>query len=561
MIRVAETIARTLKAYDTDYFFLVTGGDQALWIALQEAGICMVSCRNEATAVYMADAYARVSGKPGFVYGQFGPGVANVVGALADSYWSMSPVISLTSAMPSMSKDRYEYQELDQLPMHTSVTKWNKTVSRPERVADMLRSAIRAATGSIPGPVHLEIPADILNGDMEEGVVYKEPSFGKLPSLRSAPPADAVSALVDALLSAQRPVIIAGNGVLISQAWDELQVLAEMLSLPVTTSMGGKGAISEEHELALGIVGRYSRKTTNDIVRECDLALVIGCQLGALATDSYTVPTPQTRILHIDTDTNVLGAIYREEISVLADAKLALQALIDEVRRRDIPQERSAWARSTFARMQHWKEHVRQTATRSPAKPIHPATAIQSLRAALNPEDIVVADTGYMGAWTGALYPVTAPGRTFLRAAGSLGWAFPASLGATLAAPDKHVVCVSGDGGIGYHIGEIETALRYNLPTTVVILNNVMYAYEYHGQKYLWDNKIIPQVNDFIDVDYSAVARAFGARGERITDARDLPDALRDAVHANKLTVLDVMVDKEISAPVTTFENALERTI
>ncbi len=530
MTRVAETIARTLKAYDTDYFFLVTGGDQALWIALQEAGICMVSCRNEATAVYMADAYARVSGKPGFVYGQFGPGVANVVGALADSYWSMSPVISLTSAMPTMSKDRYEYQELDQLPMHTSVTKWNKTVARPERIADMLRSAIRAATGSIPGPVHLEIPADILNGDMGEATIYKEPSFGKLPSLRSAPPADTVSALVDALLSAQRPVLVAGNGVLISQAWDEVQTLAELLSLPVTTSMGGKGSISEEHELALGVVGRYSRKTTNDIVRECDLALVVGCRLGALATDSYTVPTQQTRILHIDTDTNVLGAIYREEISVLADAKLALQAVIDEVKRRGVERERSAWARATSARMQDWKENVQQTATRAAAKPIHPATAIQSLRAALNPEDIVVADTGYMGAWTGALYPVTAPGRTFLRAAGSLGWAFPASLGATLAAPDKHVVCVSGDGGIGYHIGEIETALRYNLPTTVVILNNVMYAYEYHGQKYLWGNKIISQVNDFIDVDYSAVARAFGANGQRITDARDLPDALRDAV-------------------------------
>jgi acetolactate synthase I/II/III large subunit len=561
MPRVAETIAQTLKAYDTDYFFLVTGGDQALWIALQEAGICMVSCRNEAAAVYMADAYARVTGKPGFVYGQFGPGVANVVGALADSYWSMSPVISLTSAMPSMSKDRYEYQELDQLPMHTSVTKWNKTVTRPERVADMLRSAIRAATGSVPGPVHLEIPADILNGDMDEVAIYKEPSFGKLPSLRSAPPAEAVSALVDALLSAQRPVLIAGNGVLISQAWEELQTLAELLSLPVATSMGGKGAISEEHELALGIVGRYSRKTTNDIVRECDLALVIGCQLGALATDSYTVPSSQTRILHIDTDTNVLGAIYREEISVLADAKLALQAMIDEVRRRGSEQGRSAWARSTFVRMQNWKEHVQQTATRAPGNPIHPATAIQALRAALRPEDIVVADTGYMGAWTGALYPVTAPGRTFLRAAGSLGWAFPAALGATLAAPDKHVVCVSGDGGIGYHIGEIETALRYNIPTTVVILNNVMYAYEYHGQKYLWDNKIISQVNDFVDVDYSAVARAFGANGERITDARDLPGALHDALHANKLTVLDVMVDKEASAPVTTFETVVERTI
>ena len=206
-----------------------------------------------------------------------------------------------------------------------------------------------------------------------------------------------------------------------------------------------------------------------------------------MATDLYTIPTSQARILHIDTDTNVLGAIYREEISVLADAKLALQAMIDEVRRRGIERGRSTWARSTSARMQDWKERVQQTASRAPgSRSIRP----QPSRRCELPSDLKISWWLIPVIWEPgrALYPVTAPGRTFLRAAGSLGWAFPAALGATLAAPDRHVG-VSGDGGIGYHIGEIETALRYNLPTTVVILNNVMYAYEYHGQKYLWDNK------------------------------------------------------------------------
>src|SRR5712692_9102319 len=537
MASVAATIAQTLKAYDTKYFFQVTGGDQALWIALEEAGIQMIPCRSEKGAAYMADGYARISGNPGFVYGQYGPGVSNVAAGLADPYWSMSPVISFTTSMRTQSRDRYEYQELDQLPLHTSLTRWNKIVARPERASEMLR----AETTAVP--------------------IYKEPPFGHVPSLRTAPPPEAVTALMDALLSAQRPVLIAGNGVLLSEAWEEVQHLAEALSLPVATSMGGKGSIREDHELALGLIGRYSRKVANDIVRECDLALVVGCRLGGLASDSWKVPPPSTRILHVDVDTNVLGATYREEISVQADAKLTLQSLVKEALHRSLPGERTAWARQATERVRAWKEEVQRLASRSPEEPIHPAAVISALRAALDPRDIVGADTGYMGAWTGAAFPVTAPGRHYIRAAGSLGWASPASLGAALGAPGHQVACVTGDGGFGYHLSELETALRCHIPILVIVLNNRALAFEYHEQKYNHDNHVIPYVNDFVDVDYSMVARAFGAHGQRITDPRELPDRIREALQTDVPTLLDVIVDKEVYAPVTTYERVLARSI
>src|SRR5918912_758591 len=523
MPRVAQTIAHTLKAYGTEYFFFVTGGDQDLWIALDDAGIRLINCRSEKAATYMADGYARISGKPGFVYGQYGPGVSNVAAGLADAYWAMSPVISLTSSTRTTSRDRYEYQELDQLPMNAPVTRWNRAIVRPERAAEMVRAAIRAATGSPPGPVHLEIPADMLRADID-------------------------------------PVLIAGNGALLSGAWDEVQALAEMLSIPVATSMGGKGSIREDHDLALGVIGRYSRKVANDIVREADLALVVGCRLGGLVSDSYTVPSAQARILHIDVDTNVLGTTYREEISVQADAKLALQALIDEVGWRGIRRTRTAWAQQAHERVKAWTEQVQRAAKRPPEQPIHPAAVMLALRAALAPTDIVVADTGYMGAWTGALYPVTAPGRTYIRAAGSLGWAFPAALGAALAAEDRRAVCVSGDGGIGYHLGEIETALRCQIPLLVMVLNNSSLAFEYHEQKFNWNNRIVPQVNDFSNVDYSAVARAFGAGGRQVTDTRELADDIDDGLTADRLTLLHVRVDKEVHAPVSVYERVLPRS-
>jgi acetolactate synthase-1/2/3 large subunit len=561
MSRVADAIAETLKVYGTEYFFLVTGGDQDLWIALQDAGIRMVLCRSEKGAAYMADGYARVSGKPGFVYGQYGPGVANVVAGLADAYWGMSPVISLTTSIRTVSKDRYEYQELDQLPLHSSVTRWNKAIVRPERAAEMVRSAIRAATGAIPGPVHLEIPSDMLRAEIELPPIYKDPPFGQVPSLRTAPPQDAVGPIVDALLEAERPVLIAGSGVLISEAWDEVEALADALSLPVATSMGGKGAIREDSDLALGLIGRYSRKVANDIVRECDLALVVGCRLGGLVTDSYTVPPPSTRILHIDVDTNVLGATYREEVSIQADAKLALQAVLNEVAQRNVRRGRTAWARQATERVKAWRENLQREVSRGADQPIHPGAVINALRAVLSPEDIVVADTGYMGSWTGAAYPVTAPGRRFVRANGSLGWAFPAALGAALAAPDRCVACVIGDGGIAYHLAELETALRNEIPVLAVVLDNGCLAFEYHEQKFNWGNRVVPQVNDYLELDYAAVARAFGARGYRITDVRELPSAIDEGLRSKLPTLLDVVVDREVYGPVTVYERVFTRTI
>jgi acetolactate synthase-1/2/3 large subunit len=409
--------------------------------------------------------------------------------------------------------------------------------------------------------VHLDIPSDMLRAETADVPIYKEPPFGHIPSLRTAPPTEAVTALMDALLSAQRPVLIAGNGVLLSEAWKEVQVLAEALSLPVATSMGGKGSIREDHELALGLIGRYSRKVANEIVRECDLALVVGCRLGGLASDSWKVPPPSTRILHVDVDTNVLGATYREEISVQADAKLTLQALMKEALKRSLPGERTAWARQATERVQSWKEELQRLASRSPEEPIHPAAVISALRVALDPTDILAADTGYMGAWTGAAFPLTTPGRHYIRAAGSLGWAFPASLGAALGAPGHQVACVIGDGGFGYHLSELETALRCHIPVLVVVLNNRALAFEYHEQKYNHDNHVIPYVNDFVDVDYSMVARAFGAHGYRITDPRELPDRMREALQTDVPTLLDVIVDKEVYAPVTTYERVLARGI
>ncbi len=204
MPTVADALCRTLKAYGTEYFFCLTGGDHALWIALDDVGIEVVLCRSEQAAVYAADGYARASGRPGFVYGQYGPGVANVVAGLADPYWASSPVISLTTSMRTNSLGRYEYQELDQLPLHSSVTAWSKTAVRADQAVPFLRNAIRVATSTPAKPVHLEIPADLMRAELaapDPGAqTYAEPDFGRVPALRVAPDPAGVRRAVEALL-------------------------------------------------------------------------------------------------------------------------------------------------------------------------------------------------------------------------------------------------------------------------------------------------------------------------------------------------------------------------
>lgn len=557
--RVADAVAQTLGAYGTDVFFQVTGGDPALWSAFDDAGIRMILCRTEPGAVYMADGYARISGKPGFVYGQHGPGAANIAAALADALWAMSPVVSLTSSIALSGRNRFEYQDMDQMTFYRPVTRWAGEVIRVEDVERLLRSAIRAATSAPPGPVHLEIPRDLIGLEIKPSDVLRDASFGRVPSIRTAPDPQLIRRLVDMLAAARRPVLIAGSGVLISQAWEEVGRLAETLRLPVATTLGGKGSISELHPLSLGVIGRYSSVTANEIVAECDLAIVVGSRLGGMSTDSFSVPSTSTRIIHLDVDPMVLNANYPGALGIQTDAKLGLEATLAELEQQGTALRFEAWAQETSLRIETWKRKV-EALRHGPANPIHPAAVIHALAQAMEPHDVLVADTGYMAAWAGVLFPIREAGRIFLRAAGSLGWALPASLGARLAAPGRRVACVIGDGGVAYHIAELETAVRCSIPAVIVVLNNGSLAFEYHLQKYV-ENRVIPRVNDFTAVDYAAVARALGAEGRRITNDEDLPQALQEAFEGERPTLLDVVVDREAIAPVTTYDSVLERDI
>ncbi len=350
-------MALELQALGVEQFFLMTGRDNKLWIALESVGIRQVLTRSEATAVYMADAYARLRGRPSFVYGAYGPGAANVAGAMAEPYWSGSPVVAMTSAMRRTERTRKEYQELDQPSLFASVTKWGVEASVPTQVPRLVREAARRAISGAPGPIYLGIPGDLFEIDIAD---YREPATPdrpmEMPLARPAPTGADAEAVVRMLSGAARPIILAGNGIHQSGAYDALQRLAEALAIPVVTSSAGKGSIAETHELALGSVGRYSRNYANAALRDADVILAVGTQLGGLVTDSYRLINPDAQLIHVSVDPDVIGLNFPTAIGLVADARAFLEALLDACGRSEVlpsvaasahvaalAQERSAW--------------------------------------------------------------------------------------------------------------------------------------------------------------------------------------------------------------------------
>lgn len=568
-MNAGQIIARTLKQYGIEYFFALTGGDQELWLGLKDAGIKYILPHSERSSVAMADAYARITGKPSFTYGQFGPGAALCVSGMADAFWGQSPVICITSSTANGGLYRYGYQGIDdQQSLFRAITKWDALVPNIERLPDMLRTAVRVAVSGVPGPVHLDIPIELTlfsKADLPDVQLYAEPDFKKFPACRVAPTHPDVERIMEAVAQARRPLILAGGGVVASEAWDELVRFAETLSIPVVTSSAGKSSIASDHPLYVGAVGNYSSKTANAVAAKCDTYIVVGSNLGDHATKQRQAPGRGVRILHIDLDPRVLGTNYREEVSVVGDAKLALGEMIKAAEASGLSKKTlpwGDWVKEVQSEVRSWKAAFLEKAGRGGAPgAVNPYSVMAALNRILGPDDIVVADTGYMGAFGNVCIEVKRSGRKYVRTAGSLGWGFPAAIGAQCAVGNRgRVICITGDGGFGYHVAEIETAVRYGLPILTVVLNNSALGFEYHLQKLLYKD-VVPEVNDYLDIDYGSVAKAFGAHGDKVRDPDGVERALRKGLDSGRPAVVDITVDKEIYGPVIYYESVEEREV
>lgn len=505
-----------------------------------------VLCHSEKAAGYMADGYAQASGKPTIVIAQGGPGATNLYAGLADAWQSHTPLLAVTPVLPDARYQGNSYQEayVDFRP----VTKYDAEVRSVDRMAEFFGKAYREMTTGAPRPVHLYLDGALETAEAEFDFRYLDPRYFSYPAFRPRADDELVEQAILELRSAKRPVMVCGRGTIVSGAWEEVTALAERLTLPVTTTLNGKGSIDERHPLALGVTGAYRRPSTDAAIAEADLVLYVGGHQGGATTNLKRMPKPGVRAIHIDINPAQPGANYPNVLPLIGDARTVLRQML-ELAGSGKRRESGEWVRKAQKDLQQWREsenaHMQENTI-----PIRPERLAAQLVKACPRDTLFVADTGYVGTWAGVFMALPA-GRNFLHCEGSLGWAFPAAMGAKAAAPERTVVAFTGDGGFFYHLAEIETAVRNGINVITVVLNNQAMAFQTHLLRSLWpDSRNLDKLSEFGLTNFAGVAREMGAWGVRVTDPQAIDKAIRDAIDSNRPAVIDVVIDQTAVAPV-----------
>jgi acetolactate synthase-1/2/3 large subunit len=512
--------------------------------------ITRVTTHSEKAAAYMADGYARAARKPGLCMAQT-VGAANLASGLKDAWLAGSPVIAISGGSSPNTRYRHAYQELrDDFSMFGEVTKFSARVERVDRLPDLFRQAIRAAMSGAPGPAHLEVAGEqgsyAVNAEADLALLIED-RYASLPPFRPAAEDRDLQAALEALARAERPVMVVGGGVASSGAQAELVALAERLSIPFVTSLNGKSGILDAHPLNIGVVGTYSRACANRLVAEADLVFFVGSHTGGQVTAGWKIPHLRTHVIQLDIDPLELGHNYPNVASLLGDAQTVLRQLIEASQ----PRQNRPWVEHAQELLASWREEF-EPLMRSDAVPMRPERVCRELSEALPDDAIVVVDTGHSGMWTGQMLGLRSPTQTYIRAAGSLGWAFPASLGAKCAFPDRPVVCFTGDGGFFYHATELETAARYGINAVILVNNNFSLNQDWRPFNAAYEGN---QTEGFEMWQFSRstnlaqMAESLGCLGIVVEQPHELQPALRRAFDANRPVLLDVRTDIEAMAP------------
>ena len=549
MMTGGRFMAETLHGYGVTHVFFVPVIIQRAMLEMEKLGIKRILTHGEKAAAYMADGYARASHKPGVCAAQ-NVGAANLAAGLQDPFLAGSPVLAITGRKPRLSQHRNSYQEVDHLRPFSAVTKYSVPVDSAEQLPFLLRQALREATSGAPGPVHLDLEGTsgniVMEGEADLEVIIEE-NFTRVPAYRPEPEAAMVRAAAQALSAAQRPVIVAGGGVTASGAQQEVVQLAEMMSIPVATSLNAKTAIPDGHPLSVGVCGSYSRTCANRLVSEADLVLYIGSHTGSQVTNEWTVPSLDTPVIQIDIDPSELGRSYPAKATLQGDAKACLRRLMEVL---EPLGPRTEWVNRAQELVAEWREGVSEVSN-SDGSPIRPERLCKELTDYLPSDAVLVSDTGHSGIWTGTMIDLKEQTQQYIRCAGSLGWGFPGALGAKCALPDRLVICFTGDGGFWYHMSELETALRYGINAVIVVNNNHSLNQEKRSNDRLYAGQPgnPEELWHMLDVDLAKLAQAIGCFGIRVDQPGQIQSALEQAIASGKPAVIDVVSDIEGIAP------------
>jgi sulfoacetaldehyde acetyltransferase len=538
---VSEALTETLVAEGVTTVTGIVGS--AFMDALDlfpRAGIRFVSVAHEQNAAHMADGYARASGGVGVVVAQNGPGVTNFVTAVAAAYWAHTPMVVLTPSAASAGTGLGGFQETDQLPIFSKITRWQAQVNRPDRIAELVRRAFSIARQE-HGPVQIDIPRDYF---------FEEISTVIRPASRIAAASansEQLEAAATLLVNAKFPVLIAGGGVVQGGGTNSVVELAEFLTAPVVTSYLHNDAFPFDHPLACGPLGYQGSKAAMSIIKQADVVLALGTRLGPFGTlPQYGMNywPDDASLIQVDTDHRVIGLTKVPTIGIAADAHGTAVALLETLRRGSgSPERHEDRIQRVATEKAAWADELGALSARF-GEPISPRRALSLVSEALPEGTMVSTDIGNICSVANSYLRFRSPRQFFAAMSfGNCGYAYPTALGAQLAVPSAPVVAFVGDGAWGMSLAEVMTAVREQIPVVAIVWNNHEWGAEKRNQIDYYDNRFVG--SDLVNPDFAEIATAMGAVGIRVTTEADIQPAVSTAINGRRPTVINLEVDPE----------------
>ena len=554
----AEALVRMLQHFNVKHVFGLCGDTSLpLYDALArlDHGITHVLTRDERSAAYMADGYARISGKPGVCEGPSGGGATYILPGVVEANESSIPVLAITTDIATTSRGRYTLTELDQQNLFRPLTKWAGVANSAADIPRLMRTAFTNMCTGRTGAAHLSLPFDAQKGAVEADEIWGDAALGAFPARRSGADPKDVERAAALLTSSTNKLFVVGGGVVLSGAERELQQLAELLGAGVATTISGQGSVPETHPLCTGVVGSNGGTPwTRAILEMADLVIFTGCRAGSVTTERRRFPAPgKAKVLHIDIDPAVIGANYPTDLGLAGDCRVVLRQLINALQGQTVFEIPSSLNLAAIAKAKADKRAAFLGLAHSNDVPILPERVVHDLQAVLPDDAIVVADPGTPCPYFSAYYEIRQTGRRFFsnRAHGALGYSMSAALGAWFAEPSAKVVAVMGDGSFGFTVGEMETIVRVKAPITMVVISNSVYGWIKAGQKTGFDARYFSV--DFNRTDHAAVAAAYGVKSWRVEDPCQLQSVFKLAVEYGGPTLVDVICQplQDAKAPVS----------
>ncbi|WP_455645960.1 acetolactate synthase large subunit [Methanosphaera sp.] len=530
----SEALLKKLKENGTDTVFGYPGGVLLpLYDSIYDSDIRHILVRHEQAAAHAADGYARASGKVGVCIATSGPGATNLITGIATANIDSSPVVALTGQVTTGIIGTDAFQEVDTISLTMPITKENFQPRKSENLPEIIDEAYHIASTGRPGVVVVDLPKDVLESEVTESDMNKK---FKLPGYKPTTKGNKrqINRAIETIENCEKPIILAGGGVILSNASKELLTFSKLANIPVATTLMGKGAIPEDDELSLGLLGMHGLESTNHAVTDCDCLITIGCRFSDRTTGKISEFAPNAKKIQVDIDPAEIGKNVKIDIPIVGDAKVILKEFITQL---ENPND-NGWTTDIVAKRQAYKPKLKFNTV-----PLKPQETIKEIMEAITPETIVSTDVGQNQMWMAHYYKTKNP-RTFISSGGlgTMGFALPAAIGAQVAKPEEQVLAIAGDGGFQMVSQELATIHDYDLPIVTCILNNRYLGMVYQWQVLYYNNRI-SQTKLTPTPDFVKLAESYGLKGERVEKPGELRETIENALKSREATVIDVVID------------------